>query len=358
VAQSQTVTIANDNVWLEFSFEPPKPAQSAAIPPGNGQGQLINLSTRGWTTTGTGNLVAGLVISGPATARKTVLLRGVAYSLYPYGITTPVSKPLLTVYDSQANVIATKTTQQTDADLFVGNGNNPGSRLRPVFNQVGAFAFIPTGSNGNGYGDTAVVLTLAPGAYTFSVTPAPDTAANATAGGASIQGPPSQFIAGSNQPNGAAGIVLAEVYDVSVTDGAKLINISTRGPAMLGQGQMVVGFTVTGPSTATKRLLVRGAGPALAGYGISSFLPDSVLTIFNADTSVLMTNEGWDWGTQGTQIASLGASLYAFAFQDPSADSAAIILVGPSSHTASVTSTSALQDDIAIVEVYDGDAGP
>jgi hypothetical protein len=337
VTQTQNVTIANDNVWQDFSFAPTRPAQSAVIPAGNGKAQFINLSTRGWATTGSGNLVAGFVISGPSNAQKTVLLRGVAASLGQFGISGALNKPLLTVYDAKGNVLSTVTTEQTAADLFNINAVNPNSKLRPIFNQVGAFQFVT--SSGLYFGDTAVVLTLAPGSYTFALSPDPTTDPNL------------------NAATATQGVAMVEIYDVSVTDGATLINISSRSQVVSGQGQLTAGFVVSGPSGATKRVLVRGVGPALTNFGITNPLPDPVLTIFNSDASVALTDQGWDWGSQGVQIAALSPALGAFTLPDPSPDCAGIASVGPGNHTAGVSSATSINGDIAIVEIYDADGG-
>jgi hypothetical protein len=256
--------------------------------------------------------------------------------------------------------LGTATTQQTDSDLFLPNGysNNPKSALRPIFEETGAFEFIPGGSGGVYGGDTALVVTLGPGQYTFALSPAADTPVASVASGGSIQGPPYRLFPGSGLPNATQGIAMAEIYDVSVNDGAKLVNLSTRGTVEQGQGPLVGGFTIAGPSQATQRLLIRGIGPALASFGISNALPNPVLTILNSDTSVLGSDQGWDWGPQGLQIGAVSPATGAFPLQDPSADSAILGSFGPGSHTATVTSATGLSDDIALIEIYDADNGP
>jgi hypothetical protein len=346
---SFTATLPASSVTTFVGVLPlaPRPPQ-VAVAPADGTNQIVNLSSRGYTAPGSAVITGGFVISGPASSVKTVLLRGVAYSLYQYGIQTPLAKPRLTVYDSKQNVVATETTEQTESDLFVGNTKNPASTLRPIFNQVGAFDFIPTGNGGVDVGDTAIVLKLAPAQYTFTISGDADTLASQEAVGA--QDGSGNSWAGSDQPNAIAGIVLLEVYDVSVNDGAKLINISTRGEVMTGQAQMVAGFVVSG--TGHKRLLVRGVGPALGAYGITNALVDPYLAVFDSSGDTLISDNGWDYGPQGAQIAQIAAAEGAFALPDPSADSAALVLVAPGQYTASVQSYSSVSG-LALVEVYD-----
>ncbi len=346
---SFTATLPASSVTTFVGVLPnaPRPSQ-AAVAPSDGVNQIVNLSTRGYTAPGAAVITGGFVVTGPVNSVKTVLLRGVAYSLYQYGIQTPLAKPRLTVYDSKGNTVATETTQQTEADLFTGNAKNPASMLRPVFNQVGAFDLVPTGSGGSNVGDTAIVLKLAPAQYTFTVSGDSDTLANQVAAGA--QDGSGNSWPGSNQANATTGIVLLEVYDVSLTDGAKLINISTRGEVMTGQAQMVAGFVVSG--TGHKRLLVRAAGPSLVNYGIGSPLGDPYLAVFDSSGNTMISDNGWDYGAQGVQIAQLASGDGAFPFPDPSPDSAAIALVPPGQYTASVQSYSS-STGIALVEVYD-----
>ena len=321
--------------------------QQVAVSRGDGTNQIINLSSRGYTSPGLAAMTGGFVIVGPANTQKTVLLRGAAFSLYQFGIKTPLAKPLLTVYDSSGRTIAIQRSQQTAADLFLGNVDNSNSKLQPIFNQVGAFQFVPDGSDGALRGDTAIVLKLTPNSYTFTVSSDSDTPPNATADGDSLG---EQSTTGSGLPNATAGVVLLEVYDISMTDGARLINISTRGQVVTGEGQMIAGFVVNG--SGHKRLLIRGAGPALNNFGITSTVGDPYLTVFDSSGDTLITDAGWNYGAQGTQIAQLTAADGAFALSDPSADSAAIVLVTPGQYTASVQSISSTLG-IALVEVYD-----
>jgi len=132
--------------------------------------QLINISTRGEVGTGGDILIAGFVVQG--TEAATVLIRAVGPTLANFNVTGFLASPELTVFDSSGNQIASNTGWET--------GTDP-AQITSVGASVGAFA-LNAGSL-----DSALVLTLQPGAYSVQVA-----GANAT-----------------------TGIALAEVYQVA-----------------------------------------------------------------------------------------------------------------------------------------------
>jgi hypothetical protein len=60
-----------------------------------------------------------------------------------------------------------------------------------------------------------------------------------------------------------------------------MINMSVRAAAGTGDQTLIVGFVVGGDGTSgTKSLLIRAAGPSLAGFGLSNPLADPRITTF------------------------------------------------------------------------------
>jgi polygalacturonase len=118
---------------------------------GFGQPQLVNLSTRAVVGPGANALVAGVVIGG--TTGRTVLIRGIGPTLSGFGVAGTLGDPQLTVYDAKGAVIATN-------DDWAGDAN-----VAAIAASVGAFPLASASSK-----DAAVVLTLAPGAYTAILT--------------------------------------------------------------------------------------------------------------------------------------------------------------------------------------------
>jgi hypothetical protein len=113
-----------------------------------------NVSTRGYVSS-TQTFIGGFVIEG--TAPRMVLLRGDGPVLSTFSVPSPLPDPVLTVYNGSGTVVATNTGWTTNA--------NPAS-ISTAALEVGAFA-LPNPSM-----DSALLLTLPPGAYTAQITSA------------------------------------------------------------------------------------------------------------------------------------------------------------------------------------------
>ena len=108
---------------------------------------LINISTRGEVLTGDNVMIAGLIVQG--TGPRTVVITATGPSLVPFGITNPLANPTLTlVRQSDHAVIASNDDWQTNANAA----------------QITASGFAPTNPL-----ESALLVTLAPGAYTAIV---------------------------------------------------------------------------------------------------------------------------------------------------------------------------------------------
>ena len=114
-------------------------------------GQLANLSTRAQVGTGASVLIPGFVIAG--TTARTVLVRAVGPGLAQFGVTGLLADPTLTVFRGSTPIAANDNWQTQ---------TNP-QEVATAAVTTGAFA-LAAGSR-----DAALVLTLEPGAYTFSV---------------------------------------------------------------------------------------------------------------------------------------------------------------------------------------------
>ena len=109
---------------------------------------LINISGRG-AVDASSNLIAGFVVNG--TGSMNVLVRAVGPTLTDHDVMGVLSNPKVTIYNS-SNV------------SFASNDDWGGStELSSTFTKVGAF-ILPASSK-----DAAILLTLAPGAYTAVV---------------------------------------------------------------------------------------------------------------------------------------------------------------------------------------------
>lgn len=111
---------------------------------------------------------------------------------------------------------------------------------------------------------------------------------------------------------------------------SRLINLSSRATLTGASAALVPGIILTG----SRRLLVRAAGPALAGFGLADALADPVMTLLDNRGTTIATND--DWGTalttaapilsaDSTLLAAYFAAAGAFTFSAGSKDTAVIV---------------------------------
>jgi hypothetical protein len=106
---------------------------------------------------------------------------------------------------------------------------------------------------------------------------------------------------------------------------------------------MIGGFIITGNTP--KKVVVRGMGPILAGFGISDFLKDPFLEVRSAGGTVLQSNDNWK-DSQQAEIESLHLA--------PSDNREAVIVITltPGNYTALLTGKGGTTG-VGLVEVYD-----
>ena len=131
-----------------------------------------------------------------------------------------------------------------------------------------------------------------------------------------------------------------------------LRNISVRAEVGAGERALIGGFAIRG--LAPKRLLIRGAGPALANFAVESPLAHPVLTIFNGAGAALFTNAGWSMSSDADTLRSAAPQAGAFAFPEGSADAALVVMLAPGIYTAVIT-VRAGETGEALIECYDLD---
>lgn len=263
--------------------------------------RLTNLSSR-LRVSGDGArpFIAGFVVTGEGS--KQMLIRAVGPGLGGFGVDGALSNPRVQVRDAGGAVVAENDDWNNDANVVAATG------------RIGAFSL------GAGSRDAAVVVTLPPGAYTAQVSSA-----------------------------GGDGVALVEVYDLAGTTAgsAQLANLATRGFVETGDGVLIAGFVVTG--SAPKRLLVRGIGPALSGFGVSGALSDPELKITGADGRVVAQNA--DWGSNA-EVSAASTAAGAFPLAAGAKDAAVVVTLPPGAYSA-VVSGSGGSTGTALVEVYE-----
>ena len=269
--------------------------------------RLINLSSRLRIGAGGNVLIAGFVIGG--TEGKQVLIRGIGPALAGLGVQGTLADPQLRLYRG-SEVIAQNEGWSAGIES---------AALAGAFQRLGAFALAP------GSKDAALLVTLAPGAYTAHIL-----------------------------TDGAGGVGLAEIYDASVNPNAeyqRLINISTRGDVGTGENILIGGFIVTG--NAPKKVLVRAIGPSLTAFGVAGALADPRLGIFNGAARIA---ENDNWSAVGAEAAATAQAVRdsgAFALANGSKDAAMILTLAPGAYTAQVSGADGTSTGVALIEIYE-----
>ncbi len=269
---------------------------------------LANISTRGVVGTGSGVLIAGIVIGG--STPKNVLVRAAGAALADFGVAGALADPELRLLDRDARLVAQNDNWENGAGA---------AQLAATFTRLGAFQFK------NGSRDAAVLVTLPPGSYTAQV----------------------------SGVGGATGVALVEAYDAdsdAVTARSRhLVNIATRGQIGTGADVLIAGLVVSGPGPRT--YLIRAVGPTLAGFGVTGAIDDPFLQIYRGET-LLRENDDWD-ASLAAQPALREAATKVGAFPlQVRRDAAMLITLQPGTYTAKVSGFAGATG-VGLVEVYE-----
>jgi large repetitive protein len=255
--------------------------------------RLANISTRMQVLTGNDAMIGGFVIGGNAT--KTVVIRAIGPSLANYGVAGTLPNPTMQIIR-----MSDQSTIATNDDW----ANAPNAA------DLAASGFAPSDPR-----ESAVLITLGPGAYTAIV----------------------------SGVGGTTGVGIVEVYEVDAPT-VPLINISTRGQVRTGFDQMIGGFVVQG--TGRQKVVIRAIGPSLANFGISGTLPNPVMQLVRlADQATIATNDDWGSASNAAEIVASG-----FAPSNP-LEATILITLDPGAYTV-IISGSGGSTGVGIFEVY------
>jgi hypothetical protein len=252
--------------------------------------------------TGDKVLIGGFIITG--TEAKKVMIRGIGPSLGAVDVQGVIADPTLELHQG-STTISSNDNWKTRPD-----GGSQEAEIRattiPPINDL----------------ESALVVTLAPGAYTAILA----------------------------DKNAGPGIGLVEVYDLTQQTNSKLANISTRGFVDTGDNIMIGGFIAGGGSAgATAGEVIRAIGPSLTGAGVPGALQDPTLELYNGSGTLLTTNDNWKLRPDGSsQEAEIQATTI------PPADnheSALAVVLAPGNYTA-VVRGNGNTTGVGLVEVY------
>jgi hypothetical protein len=253
------------------------------------QARMANLSTRAAVGVNENVSIGGFIVQGDAP--KEVLIRAIGPSLTNLGVPGALADPTLELHDAGGN-------------LVVSNDNWKEMQQQ----EIGETTLAPGDDR-----ESAILAVLDPGSYTAIVA----------------------------DRNNVGGIGLTEIYELQQS-GPRLLNISTRGLVGLDDGVMIGGVIITGIDPAT--VLFRAIGPSLAGAGIQDPLLDPTLDLFDAEGTMVATDDNWKESQQSVIEATELA---------PPNELEAALLVGlnPGSYTAIVRGAGGTTG-VALIEAY------
>jgi N-acetylneuraminic acid mutarotase len=213
---------------------------------------IIELSTRMRVQTGNEVGIGGFILTG--SAPKHVILRAIGPSLTQYGVPGALADPVMELHGPGGFVTITNDNwRDTQAAEIKATFIPPANLL-----------------------ESAIVATLAPGAYTA-------------------------IVSGKGQ---TSGVALVEVYDLDHSPASTLANLSTRAFVGTGDNIVIAGFLLNG--VINDRIVVRGIGPSLTAVGVANALANPILELRDSNAALLIAND--DWQDDPAQAAELLAA--------------------------------------------------
>lgn len=197
--------------------------------------------------------IGGFIITG--TGPKHLILRAIGPSLTRFDIVDVLADPVLELHGPSGFATITndnwRDTQETEIEA---------TGIPPI----------------NDF-ESAIDVTLMPGTYT-----------------AVVRG-----------KNNTSGVALIEIYDLDQVGSSRMANLSTRAFVSTGENIVIAGFFLSSGS-GVDRIVVRGLGPSLNGFGLSSVLANPTLELRDSNGTLLLANN--DWQDNLAQAAALTAA--------------------------------------------------
>jgi CSLREA domain-containing protein len=223
---------------------------------------LRNISTRSRVLTGDSVMIGGFIIEGSVPKRVLVRSRGPSMAGFPFLVPGTLANPFLQLFSGQTLIAQNNNWQDSpNCSGFVCEGAAEiiSTGLDPCQPNPGQ-----SGPTANCSLESAILITLPPGAYTGIVTGA----------------------------DGGTGVALVEVFEADASTPSDLSNISTRAFVQTGDNVMIGGLIIEGNVPAT--VLIRARGPSMSGapFFVPGTLANPFLQLFSGQT-VIAQNDNW-----------------------------------------------------------------
>lgn len=206
--------------------------------------------------TGSESAIGGFIITGNDSKR--VLLRAIGPSLSGFGLPNALADPVLELHGPGTFVTITNNNWRDAQEA-----------------EIQATGIPPTNDL-----ESAIAVTLEPGAYTA-------------------------ILRGNND---TSGVALIEAYDLDEDPLSSLANISTRALVGTGENIVIAGFVLSqGEGGGDEMIVVRGIGPSLTALGVPNALADPTLELRNSNGALLLANNDWQENPeQAAELTALG----------------------------------------------------
>lgn len=257
---------------------------------------LTGISSRALVGTGDNAGIGGFIILG--SEPKPVLLRAIGPSLAQFGVPNALGDPVLELNGPEGFVTITNNNWRDTQEA-----------------EIQATGIPPTNDL-----ESAILATLAPGAYTAVLTGNGNT----------------------------SGVALVEVYDLDQAALSTLANISTRAFVGAGDNILIAGLIVD--RGVIDRIVLRGIGPSLGAAGVFNALANPTLELRDSNGALLAANN--DWQDDPAQAAELTAAGLA---PTNNLESGIFARLPPGTYTALLAGLNN-GTGIGVVEAYDLDA--
>lgn len=271
---------------------------------------LKTLSTRGLVRKGN-PMIMGFVLKGEGSRR--FLLRAIGPGLAALGVEKPLAATQFSVQKTSGGGSFVPVSAEAGWDR-----GPKADELSEVMISTGAFA-LPKGSR-----DAATVVSLDAGAYTAAIT----------------------------EGSASDGVALFEIYSDGES-GPSMSSFSTRGYVGTGQDALIGGLVVEGSSP--RWFLIRGVGPSLAAFGLSSFVANPVVSVHGqGNQPKTFQNDVWWEGDPGRieNIRAAELSVFAFPLQNNSEDAAMLVKLNPGVYTVQLNASPGTASGDGLIEIY------
>jgi hypothetical protein len=294
---------------------------------------FANLSARGWvenSSKGEKMIFVGYAAEGN---NKPLLIRSVSQSITQFAPDFPyVQGTWFEIHrQNKVEIVGFATPYWYNAYWLTGASVDDNTKaLMATFDKVGAFSLLM----GQDVYESALVFQTESTFYSIQV---------------------------RSYANGS-GVDLAEIYDVN--GDARLVNLSARLWNMETDAKSgFVGFVISGNSPMT--VVIRGIGPELASYGVTTALEDPTLILFDNKGNSIAVNDNWQDGasitakglsTDGMVVYPASNALFdkvgAFRLAAGSKDSVIVARLNPGIYTSTVRSKKPGAIGEILFEVY------